>query len=516
MPRESTPQYRRRRALQILGTCSVAAAAGCTGGGGSGGGNGNDSSSTPGDKVAADDPPDDIKNWFANASKPYKGTTISLVTESTPSSLYYQNEIIPRFQEATGINVEYSAVAFGEMYNREVSTAVSDDSSLDIGYIEQDASNAYAQKGWIVNMDDYRNAHPDITMPGFKLDDFATFENSLRFPPGENGGPRFSYPMESGLKMLIYREDIVNEQASELGYEPSQYMPPDDYKQMITQISENTDMAGHTQQHKGVTGAYALTETYWPMFGIYDWGLDPNKWVALKSRGGAMNSQRSIEALKFYKELGENYSPGGWKSLTWSGVPDTIASGQAAMGCIYGENVQKVMKAQGDKVNSGLQPATQDVVEELEMSASKSPAPGGKAYSGYYNGAGWGIMSASEKKEAAYLAIQWMLRPEASRKLAQNVGLIVRNSAFEAVMDGEINEKTGYFDRFKERQADFEGCRVGEVQKALVEGPIFDWFHKFTAGDVNAETAANEMAWACEQRMNQMGFLGSTLDEKPF
>ena len=496
--------------------------AGCSGqgdggdGGDGGGSDGGDSGSDGGDEVAAGDPPDDVEEWFAQAAEPYQGTTISLVTESTPSSLYYQNEITPRFEEVTGINVDFSAVAFGEMYNREVSSATSNDPSLDIGYIEQDASNAYANNDWIVNIDEFRRNHPEITMPGFDLDDFTGFQWNFNYPPGEGEGPRYSYPMESGLKMLIYREDIVNDVASDHGYDPDEYMSPDDYMDMAAHIQENTDMAGHSQQHKGVTGAYALTESYWPMFGVYDWGVDPNQWVALESRGGQMNSDRSVEALKFYKEMGENYAPDNWKSLTWSGVPDTIISEQAAMGLIYGENVAKTQEALGDSVTSGLPPATQNVVDELEMSASEDPAPGGPAYVGYYNGAGWAIMSASEKKEAAYLYIQWMLRPEASRKLAEEVGLIVRESAFEAVMDGQINENTSYFDRFRDHEADFQGCRIGEVQKALVEGPIFDWLHRFTDGEVEAETAANEMAWETEQVLNRMGFLGATLDEKPF
>jgi multiple sugar transport system substrate-binding protein len=517
MARGETPTVKRRKALKSIGAAGVVVLAGCTGDGGDGDDGGNtDSDGRSGDDVAAGDPPDDVEEWFAEAASPYEGTELSLVTESTPSSLYYRDEITPRFEEVTGISVDFSAVAFGEMYNREVSTATSNDPSLDVGYIEQDASNAYANNGWLVSIDEFRRTHPDITMPGFDLEDFTDFQWNFNYPPGEGNGPRYSYPMESGLKMLIYRQDVVEDVASDFGYDPDSYMPPDDYMEMAAHIQENTDLTGHSQQHKGVTGAYALTESYWPMFGVYDWGLDPNKWVALESRGGQMNSQRSVEALKFYKEMGEQYSPDGWKSLTWSGVPDTIISERSAMGLIYGENVAKTQEALGDRVASGLQPATQNVVDELEMSASEDPAPAGPAYSGYYNGAGWGIMSASEKQEAAYLYIQWMLRPEASRKLAQNVGLIVRDSAFEAVKDGQINNNTGYFDRFEQHQSDFQGCRVGEVQKALVEGPIFDWLHAFTAGEVDAETAANEMAWESEQVINRLGFLGKTLDEKPF
>ena len=485
---------------------------GTSAGGGTNGTNGTSSGS--GDDVAAGEKPDDVEGWFAEAAKPYEGTTLALVTESTPSSLYYKNEITPRFQEVTGINVDFSAVAFGEMYNREVSTAVSNDSSLDIGYIEQDASNAYAQKGWLVDMDEFRNSHPDITMSGFDVEDFTSFQTNLQYPPGE--GPNFSYMMESGLKMLCYNQDVYDEHADDM-YNPNEMITPDQYREVTKTIQENADMAGHSQQQKGVTGPYALTESYWPMFGVYDWGLNPEEgWVALESRGGTMNSQRAIDGLKFYKEMGDQYATGNWKSLTWSGVPDTISSKQAAGGMIYGENVQKVMKALGDSASSGLNPASKNTQKEMGMSDGEAPASQGKAYMGYYNGAGWGIMDASEKKEAAYLFIQWMLRPSASKSLAQNVGLIVRNSSFEAVMDGEINNKTGYFDRFKEHQDKYVGCRVGEVQKALVEGPIFDWFHQFTAGEIDAETAANEMAWDCEQVMNRMGFLGSTLDEKPF
>jgi len=467
-----------------------------------------------GDEVSMGDRPDDVMAWFEEAATPYEGMELSLVTESTPSSLYYQNEITPNFEDVTGISVDFSAVAFGEMYNREVSTAVSDDPSLDVGYMEQDAAPAYAQKDWVVNLTQFRQNHPELTMPGFDHEGFTSFQNGLNFPPTPDGD-MYSYQMESGIKGQVIHEDVYSEHVSE--WDPNEIVTPETYRQRAETVQNNTDMAGHTQQHKGVTGCYALTETYWPLWGVYDWGLNPNEgWVALESRGGMMNSQRSIDCLKWYKQMGEEYSPGNWKSLTWSGVPDSIGGGSAASGFTYGENVQRVADQIGDNAEWGLHPATQDVQDEMEMSPEESPAPRGKAYMGYFNGAGWAVMSASEKKEAAYLYIQFMLRRDAGRKLAENTGLIIRDDSFESVKGGELDEQTSYFTRFERHQDKFAGCRVGEVQRALVNGPIFEWLHAFTADEVDAETAANEMAWATEQQLNRIGFLGSVLDEKPF
>ena len=81
-------------------------------------------------------------------------------------------------------------------------------------------------------------------------------------------------------------------------------------------------------------------------------------------------------------------------------------------------------------------------------------------------------MSPSDRKKPAFLFIQYLTRADMAKEMAAETGAIVRTSALDAVMDGKINNATGYFDIYKEQASMFNGCPVGEVQKAIVEGPI--------------------------------------------
>ena len=515
MPDSNDESAQRRNVLKALGVAGIGGLAGCSGGSQSTPTPESTPESTPTSTASGDTDTStsngtssgsmDQLEWLEQAAKPYEGQTITLVTESTPASLFYKEQV-QQFTDLTGIKVQFQDVAWGEMYNREVSAAVSGEPDPDIGYLEQDAFAAFAQKEWITNLAEFKNNNSDLVMPNFNEDDFVPFAANFRYPNRE--GDLYAYPMESFLKLSIRREDVYEQVRDQLSFDgfPSN---PSQYEESAKVIDENTDMAGHAAQVTGVPGAYAIPESYWPLFGVYNWGLNLDKWTALESRDGSMNSDAAVEGLKHYKRLLQ-YAPDGVRSYGYSGVADAVAAGQAAQGMTYAENFGTMLQNasyDGSNLDAELPWAQQGAMQDAEN---------GNGYIGYYDGGGFAIMSPSDRKPAAFLFIQYLTRAELSKQLAAQTGAVVRTSALEAVMDGQINQATGYFDIYKEQADLFNGNPVGEVQKALVEGPIRQYFHSFIAGDINARTCANEMAWQTEQTLSQMGYLGSTLDEKPF
>lgn len=497
----------RRTFLKAVGIAGSIGLAGCSGDGGTtptaggtqtnGGGQTDDGTSSGST---------DQMTWLEEAATPYEGQTITLVTESTPASLFYKEQVSD-FQDRTGITVQFQDVAWGEMYNREVSAAVSGEPDPDIGYLEQDAFAAFAQKEWITNLGQFTRDNPDLVMPNFDTDDFVPFAANFRYP--NRDGDLYAYPMESFLKLSIRREDVYEQVQDQLSFDgfPSN---PSQYEESAQVIDENTDLAGHAAQVTGVPGAYAIPESYWPLFGVYNWGLNLDKWTALESRDGTMNSDAAVRGLEHYKNLLE-YAPDGVRSYGYSGVADAVTAGQAAQGMTYAENFGSMVNADTSYDTSTLD-AQLPWASEDAMAAAEDDS----GYIGYYDGGGFAVMSASDRKPAAFLFIQYLTRAEMASEMAAETGAVVRTSALESVMDGAINQATGYFDIYEEQAALFNGNPIGEVQKALVEGPVRQYFHSYIAGDITARECANEMAWQTEQTLSQMGYLGSTLDERPF
>lgn len=463
-----------------------------------------------------------VEEWLKKAAEPYQGEEVTLITESTPSSIYYKEHQTKRFEELTGIDVRYLDTSWGEMYSKEITHSAGNVPGIDVYYVEQDAFAAYASKGWLVNLDEFAKEHPELAMPNFDTEDFCPF--------GEKGftwrGDYYSYPMESFLKILFYRKDIYNNPEMKAAYKEEygeEFKPPDtkkEYRRTAKFITENSKeilgekIWGHGSQHKGVTGPYSLTETYWPGSGCFNWGINLNNWSPLKEEGGLMNSQACVNGLQFYMDM-VKYAPPGMKSWTWDGVPDALATGKIAQGLVYAEFIGDLTDPDKstvwDKLGVKLPPATPEV---LEMAAEDKEIPQGKdAYLGYFDGGGFAIPVASEHQEAAFLYLQWLLRPEAGKDLADKIGTIIRDSALEALKGGRIDRLTGYITFYGEHNHEFAPNRVGQVQKALVEGPIQRYFHEVSAGTMTAEEACKKMASEIKDTLYTMGYTTAPPEE---
>jgi multiple sugar transport system substrate-binding protein len=457
-----------------------------------------------------------MEQWLEEAASDFEGETVSLVTESTPPSLYYEETQISEFEEITGINVDFQAVSFTEMSNRIVSSATADQPGLDIAYTEQDSAAAFAANDWLINHTQFRNQNENLAWPGFEIDDFVPFAENFRFSPDSSF---YAYPMESFLKILIYREDIyANEEISsafqdEHGEEFSVPSTPDEYMRAAQFIHENsedilgTQIAGHAAQVQGITGPYAMVETYLPIHRVYNWGINQDDLTALVSRNGTMNSQNAIDALNWYRDL-LDYAPDGVRSYTWSGPPDAIIAGDAAQGTVYSENLGNMVSGDLAYEPSDLGVALPPVREAVLQDARND-----EGYVGYFDGGGYGVMNASNRKEPAYLLLQWLLRPESQRGLAEEVGAITRDSAIEAAKGTTINEATGYVDFFEENNDLFKGNPNGRFQQVLINEVLISPFQEFIAGDISAEVCANRWAFNTEEKLVELGFLDETGEE---
>ncbi|HHV63350.1 MAG TPA: extracellular solute-binding protein, partial [Firmicutes bacterium] len=60
------------------------------------------------------------ESWWAQVAKPYRGVTITGISESTPPSKYMQQVLAPAFEKETGIRVKFEVTSWDQMYDKEI------------------------------------------------------------------------------------------------------------------------------------------------------------------------------------------------------------------------------------------------------------------------------------------------------------------------------------------------------------------------------------------------------------
>ncbi|MEN2974565.1 MAG: extracellular solute-binding protein [Candidatus Caldarchaeales archaeon] len=93
--------------------------------------------------------PPPVKVWsYKEVARPYRGTTIRVVTESTPPAVSLKEVVVPKFEEETGINVEWEVVSWGMMYAKEIVDMEAGTGIYDAAYVEQDIIYTYVGRGF--------------------------------------------------------------------------------------------------------------------------------------------------------------------------------------------------------------------------------------------------------------------------------------------------------------------------------------------------------------------------------
>lgn len=448
----------------------------------------------------------DLESWLQEAAKPYEGVTIHGISESTPPSKTVNSEIVPKFEELTGINVEFVPTSWDAMYTKSVSDMVRGTGQYDFVYVEQDIVFSYLQKGWLTNLTEFRANHKEITSPGFSTEGFTSFIEDYK-----KEGNVFGLPFEAFLKVYVYRKDLFNDPEiksafkDEYGWELRPAKNWKEYEQ-IAQFFYNwgqehdIELYGHAAQAKNHPSLpYSLVETYWPVVGVYNWGIDKG---VLRASEGSLNSERAINQLERFVDLLE-YAPPAVRTYTWDGVAAAMASGKVAQAMIYGENVGWIGTDKKDSnivggVGVALPPVKEGVMEEAEA---------GNGYIGYYDGGAFSVPYSSKKKEAAWLFLQYVTSKQNSEMLAKKASAVTRTAVLDELVGSDYDKKLdGYYSLMKEYGHLFKGAPEFPFHKMLIEGPYLKWISRVVAGDVTAEEALEKLAEEVDKTLVQLGY----------
>jgi len=449
-------------------------------------------------------------DFWSDAAAPYKGVTIRGVSESTPPSNYVKEVLGPAFTKATGIEVEFEATSWDQMYDKAIKDMEAKTGIYDFVYIEQDIIYSYLSRNFLVDITKALKDDPKLASPDFKADTFTTFINYFKNADGDV----FGVPMEAFVKVYLYRKDLLddpkNKEAfkAKYGYDLAPAKDHTQYRdiaEFFTQWGKDNDQElwGSTvQAHTGHPASwYEFFESVAPTFGVYNWGINQDGWAASEANGGAMNSAKAKAALEYWLGL-LKFAPPESTSSTWDEVAASFAAGRAAQGLVYGENAAWIATNADKsnvvgKVGVALPPLEAGVLEEAEA---------GKGYIGYYDGGAFGIPFSSKNQQAALLFLQYIGQASVQADWAVAGSRITHQATYDDPKVKEMDTKTdGYFTLMKDDGKLFAGAPPYPFH-AQVREATAPFFYEAITGQQSPSDALDKMAEAAEAELKKLGY----------
>jgi len=461
--------------------------------------------------AAAQEPGKVDEAWYAKAAEPYKGVTITGVSESTPPSKYAAEVLAPAFEKMTGIKVKFEVTSWDQMYDKEMKDMEAGTGLYDFVYLEQDIVYAYMARNFLVDLDQMMKDKPELVRPGFNWDDFVAFANYFKDP---KTGHMMGMPMESFLKTVVYRTDLFGDPKikeafkAKYGYElapATTFQQYRDIAEFFTQWGKDNNMelwGTVVQAHTGhVASWYEQVESILPAFGVYNWGINKDNWKACVANGGQMNSDRAKEALTWW--LGNlKYAPPEATSSTWDEIAASFAAGRAAMGWEYCENLGWIGRDETKskvigKFAVALPPLYKGVLED---------AKAGKGYIGYYDGGAYAIPVGSKNKEAAFLWLMYIGDPGIQAGWAIAGTRITMKATLDDPAVKEMDKQLGgYFTFYKEYSSLFAGAPPFPFH-ASVREVVAPFFFRAITGELTPSDALDQACAAAEEELVREGY----------
>lgn len=450
-------------------------------------------------------------DFWSDAGAPYKGVTIRGVSESTPPSNYVKEVIAPAFTKATGINVEFEATSWDQMYDKAIKDMEANTGIYDFVYIEQDIIYSYLSRDFLVDITKSLKDNPKLDAPDFKMDDFTSFINYFK----NKDGDLFGVPMEAFVKIYLYRKDLFGDAKAKeafkakYGYDLAPAKTHEQYRdiaEFFTQWGKDNgqELWGTTvQAHSGHPSSwYEFFESWGPTFGVYNWGINADKnYAASVANGGSMNGPEAKAALEYWLGL-LKFAPPESTQSTWDEVAATFAAGRAAQGLVYAENAAWIeTNADKSKVVGNVGVALPPLSDGV-MAAAES----GKGYIGYYDGGAFGIPHSSKNKEAALLFLQYVGQPSVQPGWAIAAPRVTNTSTYDDPKVKEMDVKLdGYYTLLRTQGKLFAGAPPYPFH-AQVREATAPFFYEAIIGQLQPQEALDKMAAAAEDELKKLGY----------
>ena len=332
------------------------------------------------------------------AAKPYAGTVLDVLFLDRPG---YNAAIkmLPEFEAATGIKVNYTTVPYENALGEQVRDFVAG-GDLDIALIDLVWMGNFAENGWIQPIDTFTKdpalADPELDMADF----FPLVLNAF----GSWNGVTYGLPFDNYSGLMFYNACMLKD----AGFDA----PPATWAELKDvygpALTKNGKYAFALQSKRNETqSADSFARMLWPFGGSF---LN----AEFKSN---LNSPESQAGLQFRQDL-MKYMPEGIVAYDHSEVVNALAQGDVAMLTEWSAFYSTLASPETSKLGDCLA-----VAPEPKGPAGRKPALGGFSLA-------VATQADDAEKAAGYLFIQWVTSKANAGKYLELGGVPARQSAY--------------------------------------------------------------------------------------
>ncbi len=351
---------------------------------------------------------DPIEDWAAGIKDQYGGTTITVAVASHPSVEAFK-QMIPRFEELTGISVVLDEMEEGQLGQRMLLEVSAESASYDAMMTAIEWSPLVASSGYATPLEPWIES--DITPDWFNYEDILQAYRDMFL---WEDGMHYGIPYAGETVFMFYREDLFEEHGIDV---PTTY---DEVLAAAQYFSENVD---------GVDGISYRARLGWEFTYMWSIFLAPFGGMMVDPATGevALNSPGTVTSLEYIRDLWQ-YGPVGVESFSFPEAWDAFMLGRAAI----------MIEA------SAAAPEVENPDKSLVAGMTGySPLPAGPA--GAFSGVwGWSfaMMDDSDAKEATWAFIAYLTSEGLQDEYLANGGIVSRASALG---DPDLQAENPYY-----------------------------------------------------------------------
>lgn len=330
--------------------------------------------------------------------------TINILMEAVPDTDYVK-QLLPEFEEATGITVNIEVVNYAEMHTKLVPQLVSQNGSYSAIVVDFYWVGEFFKAGWMQPLDER------IAADGF---DTSPYVPAMMDLVGQVDGVTYMLPFYNYAMGLLYRTDMLEDEANKSAFLEEygiELKKPETWDEYLKQVAFFTKDGMYGVVNQGLRPDPIAME--WSNYLFANGGdyMDGD-WVA------TVASPEGVKALEQYKTNIADYGPIGAASFSFDEAFNVFSQGQA-----YSYITYNFFRAAVDD------PSQSQIVGKGEIMGVPGPTAD---VGGSLNGAwGWAIPKSSPNPDAAWEFLQWVESPEIAIKRALLGGSPTRTDVFD-------------------------------------------------------------------------------------
>jgi multiple sugar transport system substrate-binding protein len=339
-------------------------------------------------------------SWsLARAAEPYRGVTIRASFLPRPG---YEAAIalIPQFEKATGIHVQWESIYYEKMRAALVSDFTSAAPRFDVVLVDLPWIGEFVSAGWLVPLQTFL-ADPALADPALDIDDFFPI---LREALSTWNGKLYALPFDNYSGLLFYNRCLLRK----AGFQ----RPPETWQELKDvygpALTRGGKFAYALQSHAGETQSCdSFMRFVWPFGGSL---LTPEFQPNLSSPG-------AVAGLQFRQAL-MRYMPPDIVEWEHEDVVKALGDGRVAMITEWSGWYKWLADPASSRLGACL-----GVALEPAGPAGRRPALGGFSL-------GVSARSSAERRAAAWLFVQWLTSRAEAADYIRNGGVPGRRSAY--------------------------------------------------------------------------------------